>query len=117
MALTMFRQLSSQLLHAAMHFFICSSASEELHSAAQRRPASAQARQDSTIRALCRAIMAAESEQNAAQSITIWAILACSALPAAAWVTQWWNVSWQVASQWPQASAHSFSIAACRGSW
>ena len=117
MALTIFRQVSSHRLHAATQFFMISSDGRALQCSAHRRQASAQARQDSTISALCRAIMAAERVQNAAQSMTICAILACSGLPAAAWVTQWWNVSLQVASQWPHASAHSFIIAACRGSW
>ena len=103
-------------LHAVAQAFIISSPLAVPHSSAHRRQASAQARQDSIIRELCREIMAAERVQNAAQSTTNCAILACSALPAAAWLMQWWNAALHAASQCPHASSHSLSIASCRGS-
>jgi hypothetical protein len=80
----MLRQLSSQRRQASTQAFIMASVSDEAHSSAQRRQASAHARHDSTINELWRPIRVADKVQNAAQSITICAILAWWALPSAA---------------------------------
>src|SRR5438046_1628313 len=111
----MSRQALAQARHSFAHLAMCSSCGCFSHAAAQSSHILAQASHATALCGLCRAVILAASEQNAAQSAQDSTVGACSFLPSISKCLQWArhesHSSWQAA----HALAHAIMASWCLG--